>query len=116
MRDVMDGCEKGYEGCIEALEIYVYSIQKYIGAYAAAMNGIDAIVFTAGIGENNVEIREKVLANFGYLGLKTDKRANKSNKTIITSKASKVKALLIHTDEEKVIASDSFKILKAKKR
>jgi acetate kinase len=116
MRDVIEGCEKGYEGCIEALDIFIYAIQKYIGAYAAAMNGIDAIVFTAGIGENNALIREKVLANFSYLGLKTDKRANKANATIITSKTSKVKAMVIHTDEEKVIASDTFEILKAKKK
>ncbi|MFA7257259.1 MAG: acetate kinase, partial [Kiritimatiellales bacterium] len=116
MRDVLEGCEKGYEGCVEALEIFVYSIQKYIGAYAAAMNGVDAIVFTAGIGENVPVVREKVLANFGYLGLKIDKRANKVHKTIITSKISKVKALVIHTDEEKVIASDTFEILKAKKK
>ncbi len=116
MRDVLDGCDKGYEGCIEALDIFVYAIQKYIGAYAAAMNGVDVIVFTAGIGENNALIREKVLANFSYLGLKIDKRANKANKTIISSKISKVKALVIHTDEEKVIASDTFEILKAKKK
>ena len=116
MRDVIDGCEKGYEGCIEALDIFVYAIQKYIGAYAAAMNGVNAIVFTAGIGENVPQVREKVLANFSYLGLKIDKRANKLHKTIITSKISKVKALVIHTDEEKVIASDTFEILKAKKK
>jgi acetate kinase len=116
MRDVTEGVEKGYEGCIEALEIFVYSIQKYIGAYAAAMNGVDAIVFTAGIGENVPIVREKVLANFEFLGLKLDKRANKVHKTIITSITSKVKALVIHTDEEKVIASDTFDILKAKKK
>ena len=116
MRDVIDGCEKGHEGCIEALDIFVYSIQKYIGAYAAAMNGVDAIVFTAGIGENVPQVREKVLANFGFLGLKLDKRANKAQETIITSKLSKVTALVIHTDEEKVIASDTFEILKAKKK
>jgi acetate kinase len=116
MRDVLEGCEKGYEGCIEALDIFIYAIQKYIGAYAAAMDGVDAVVFTAGIGENNALIREKVLANFGYLGLKTDKRANKAHKTVITSKTSKIKALVIHTDEEKVIASDTFELLKAKKK
>lgn len=116
MRDVLDGCEKGYEGCIEALEIFVYAIQKYVGAYAAAMNGVNAIVFTAGIGENVFIVREKVLANFGYLGLKIDKRANKAHKTVITSKISKVKALVIHTDEEKVIASDTFDIIKAQKK
>lgn len=116
MRDVTEGCDKGDEGCIEALEIFIYAIQKYIGAYAAAMNGVDAIVFTAGIGENVARVREMVLSNFGYLGLKIDKRANKAHKTIITSKTSKVKALVIHTDEEKVIASDTFEILKAKKK
>jgi acetate kinase len=116
MRDVTDGCDKGYEGCIEALDIFVYSIQKYIGAYVAAMNGVDVIVFTAGIGENVPRVREMVLSNFGYLGLKIDKRANKVHKTIITSKISKVKAMVIHTDEEKVIASDTFEILKAKKK
>jgi acetate kinase len=116
MRDVIDGCEKGCEGCIEALDIFCYSVQKYIGAYAAVMNGVNAIVFTAGIGENVALIREKVLENFGYLGLKVDKRTNKAHKTIITSKISKVKALVIHTDEEKVIASDTFEILKAKKK
>jgi acetate kinase len=116
MRDVIEGVEKGYEGCIEALDIFVYSIQKYIGAYAAAMNGVNAIVFTAGIGENVPQVRERVLQNFGFLGVKVDKRANKANKTVITTAISKVKALVIHTDEEKVIASDTFDILKAKKK
>ncbi len=116
MRDVIEGVEKGYEGCIEALDIFVYSILKYIGAYAAAMNGVNAIVFTAGIGENVPQVREKVLENFGFLGVKVDKRANKANKTVITTAISKVKALVIHTDEEKVIASDTFDILKAKKK
>lgn len=116
MRDVLDGYAKGQEGCVEALEFFVYAIQKYIGAYVAAMNGVDAIVFTAGIGENNAMIREKILANFEYLGLKIDKRANKANETVFSSKASAVKALAIHTDEEKVIASDAFQILKAKKK
>jgi acetate kinase len=116
MRDVLEGCAKGYEGCIEALDIFIYAIQKYIGAYSAAMNGIDAIVFTAGIGENNSLIREKVLANFSYLGLKIDSRANNANETVITEEDSKVKALVIHTDEEKVIASDTIQILMEKKK
>ncbi|MBM3138488.1 MAG: acetate kinase [Chloroflexi bacterium] len=116
MRDVLDGCEKGNEACWEALEIFIYNIQKYIGAYAAAMNGVDVIVFTAGIGENNPVIREKVLANFSYLGLKLDKRANSANETLITSAASLVKSLVIHTDEEMVIAADTLELIKAKKK
>jgi len=116
MRDILEGYEKGSEGCIEAIDTYVYAIQKYIGAYAAAMNGVNAIVFTAGIGENASLLREKILANFGYLGLRINKRSNAANKTLITSVHSKVKALVIHTDEEKVIASDTFDILQTMKR
>jgi len=116
MRDVIAGCESGSANCLLAFDLFVYAIQKYIGAYAAVMNGVDAIVFTAGIGENVPQVREKVLENFGYIGLKLDKRANNANKAVITSKTSKVKALVLHTDEEKVIASDTFQILKAKKK
>lgn len=116
MRDVVEGYQKGYEGCIEALSIFIYAIQKYIGAYAAAMDGVHAVVFTAGIGENNPLIREKILENFNYLGLKINKRFNNAGEIVITSQSSKVKALVIHTDEEKVIASDTFDILCAKKK
>lgn len=116
MRDVLDGYAKGHEGCIEAMDMFVYGIQKYIGAYMAALNGAHAVVFTAGIGENVPLVREKVLANFGYVGLKINKRSNQANKTVISSKNSKVAALVIHTDEEKVIASDTFDIIKAMKK
>ena len=112
MRDVMDGYRKGYEGCIEAVEKFVYEIQKYIGAYAAAMNGVDCIVFTAGVGENERTIREKILENFCYLGLLFDREANESHGPVITAADSKVTAVVVHTDEEKVIAADTFEILK----
>lgn len=112
MRDVLGECEKGSEICIRAIELFVYSIQKYIGAYIAAMNGVDGVVFTAGIGENNPILRERILENFGFIGLKINKRSNNANKTVISSKASKVMAFVIHTDEEKVIAADTFSILK----
>ncbi|MFA5689058.1 MAG: acetate kinase [Kiritimatiellales bacterium] len=115
MRDVCRGADGGDSNCIEALEFFVYAIQKYVGAYIAALDGVDAIVFTAGIGENAAIIREKILANFGYIGLKLNKRANEANKTLISTAGSKVKALVIHTDEEMVIASDTFEILNAKK-
>ena len=113
MRDIMKGYRKGYEGCIEAIDKFVYEIQKYIGAYVAALNGIDGIIFTAGIGENGRTIRSKVLENFTYLGLKIDDAANEANQTVITTPDSRVAALVIHTDEEKVIASDTFNILNA---
>lgn len=116
MRDVLEGYKLGQEGCIEAIEKFVYEIQKYIGAYTAAMNGVDAIVFTAGIGENVSLVREKILENFGYIGLKIDKRFNNASKTVISARSSKIKVLVIHTDEEKVIAADTVDILKSKKK
>jgi len=113
MRDTMAGYHKGLEGCIQAIDKFVYEVQKYIGAYAAALNGVDGIVFTAGVGENERTVREMILENFSYLGLKMDKAANAANETVITTADSKVAALVIHTDEEKVIASDTFDILNA---
>lgn len=113
MRDTMEGYRKGLEGCTQAIEKFVYEVQKYIGAYAAALNGVDGIVFTAGIGENERTVRKLILENFTYLGLKMDDAANEANETLITAAHSKVAALVIHTDEEKVIAADTFDILNA---
>jgi len=111
MRDVMTGYKEGLEGCTQAVEKFVYEIQKYIGAYAAALNGVDAIVFTAGVGENERTIRGLILENFTYLGLEFDAEANQTHGPMITTATSKVAAIVIHTDEEKVIASDTFDIL-----
>ena len=111
MRDTMAGYRKGLEGCTQAIEKFVYEIQKYIGAYTAALNGVDAIVFTAGIGENERTIRSLILENFCYLGLLLDAEANETHGPVITKADSKVAAIVIHTDEEKVIAKDTFNIL-----
>jgi acetate kinase len=97
-----------------AMDIFIYRIKKYIGAYAAAMGGVDAIVFTAGIGENSSFIREKVCNDMDFLGVELD--AEKNNKTkkqeaILTKNSSKVKVLIIPTNEELVIAIDTAKIV-----
>ena len=84
---------------------------KYIGAYCTALGGIDAIVFTAGIGENSPYIREKILENMKFLGIKISKGSNEKNKTVISSVNSKVKVFVIPTDEELVIAKDTFSIV-----
>jgi acetate kinase len=76
------------------------------------MNGVDCIVFTAGVGENERTIREKILENFCYLGLLFDREANEKHGPVITAADSKVAAVVVHTDEEKVIAADTFEILK----
>ena len=111
MRDITEGVESGDAACIEALEMFVYRIQKYIGSYIAALNGVDAIVFTAGIGENVRHVRRRILANFGYMGITCDSEANEANETVISTADSNVKALVIHTDEELVIARDTYEIL-----
>jgi acetate kinase len=111
MRDITAGVESGDEDCQEALDIFIYRIQKYIGSYIAALNGVDAIVFTAGIGENVRHVRRRILANFGYMGITCDDEANEAGETFISTPDSVVKAMVIHTDEELVIARDTFDII-----
>lgn len=112
MRDISAAIEAGDEDSRLALEMFVYRVQKYIGAYVAALNGVDAIVFTAGIGENVRHVRSGILKNFEFLGVACDDAANQANDTVISTADSKVKALVIHTDEELVIAKDTYDIIK----
>ena len=95
-----------------------YQVQKFIGSYAAAMNGLDAVVFTAGMGENNPELRERVCTNMEYFSIKIDKevnaRAHHQSDTIeLSTPDSKVKVFLIPTNEELMIARDTEEIVKA---
>uniref|UniRef100_UPI0035613346 acetate/propionate family kinase n=1 Tax=Pontiella sp. TaxID=2837462 RepID=UPI0035613346 len=106
MRDNVQGAEEGDADCKLAIEMFCYSIQKYIGSYIAALNGVDCIVFTAGVGENNAMLRETILENFTFLGLEVDQAKNNANETLLTTENSKVTALKIHTNEELVIALD----------
>jgi acetate kinase len=92
--------------------MFCYSIQKFIGSYIAAMNGVDGIVFTAGVGENNPMLRKMILENFGFIGLQIDDERNSDNETIITSEDSKVVGLKIHTNEELVIALDTYNLIR----
>jgi len=110
MREIEEAQEKGDERAILGLNMYHYRIRKYIGAYSAAMNGVDIIVFTGGVGENGPESREEICKGFEYLGLDFDAEANagKRGKEVEISKpGSKVKALVIPTNEELVIANDT---------
>ncbi|MBW2979956.1 acetate kinase [Candidatus Woesearchaeota archaeon] len=95
-----------------ALDVFCYRITKYIGAYAAAMNGVDVVVFTAGVGENAYYLRSRILKNFEYLGLRVDSGKNKRNSSIITKTGSKVIAMVIHTNEELMIAKEVMRVLK----
>ncbi|MEN7972393.1 MAG: acetate kinase [Verrucomicrobiota bacterium] len=111
MRDIVESSKEGDEACLDAIEMFCYRIQKFIGSYAAAMNGVDGIVFTAGVGENNPGLRKQILENFEFLGLKVDDVRNDANETIISTDDSAVVALKIHTNEELVIALDTYGLI-----
>ncbi|GAB6190023.1 acetate kinase [Marinitoga arctica] len=114
MRDIEDNAIEGDPVCRLAFDIYEYRIAKYIGAYAAAMNGVDAIVFTAGVGENSPIMREEIIENYlGYLGITIDKEANniRGEEKIISTSDSKVAAMVIPTNEELMIARDTKEII-----
>ena len=113
-RDVKQAAEDGNERAQLTIEAYVYRIVKYIGAYTAAMNGVDAIVFTAGVGENASVIREKVCDYLGYLGVELDKEKNNnlSGATeFISTDDSKVKVIVLPTNEELAIARETVKLV-----
>jgi acetate kinase len=112
MRDIVESAQAGDESCLEAIEMFCYRIQKFIGSYAAAMNGVDGIIFTAGVGENNPMLRGMILENFEFIGLKVDKARNDANETLISTDDSKVAAFKIHTNEELVIALDTYRLIK----
>ena len=113
MRYVEDAAAKGNERAQLALEMLEQQIVKYIGAYAAEMNGLDAVVFTAGIGENGISLRKAVCERLSFLGLDFDAAANevRGKETEITKAGSKVKAFVIPTDEELMIARDTMAIV-----
>lgn len=115
MQDIISEAEKGNSSAQLALDAYCYRIRKYIGAYAAALGGLDALVFTAGIGENSALVRKKCCENLEFLGIKIDDEKNRqaSSKQAkeISSNGSKVKVLSIPTNEELVIALDTRRII-----
>ena len=112
-RDLNDAANAGDPKAKLVLKKLVYDVTKYIGAYAAVMNGVDLIVFTGGIGENNSRLRRRVCENLSYLGLKFDYEANVATgkDTLISLPDSKVKVAVITTNEELVIARDTMHIV-----
>lgn len=117
MRDVEKAAKEGNEKAILALTMYDYRIKKYIGAYAAVMNGVDTIVFTAGVGENQTSMREGVCEGLDYLGVKLDKELNNTvhgTETVISTPDSRVKVVVVPTDEEIVIARDTKALVENK--
>ena len=114
-RDVGKAADEGNHKAAAALDAFKYRVAKYVGAYAAAMNGVDAIAFTAGVGENDKDIRKSICEDYlGYLGVKIDDDANnvRGKKTVISAPDSKVKVMLIPTNEELMIARETARLLK----
>ena len=113
-RDLEKGYRAGEAPSIRAMNTFAYRVVKYIGAYAAAMNGVDAICFTAGIGENNPFIREMICAYLGYLGIaiNDEENAKRGEETVISTPESRTKVLVIPTNEELAIARETFDLVK----
>ena len=113
-RDLEDGCNKNDKNSVRAVNAFCYRVVKYIGAYAAAMNGVDAICFTAGIGENTAFVRKKIMEHLEYLGIKTDDAANaeRGRELMISTADSSVKVFVIPTNEELEIARQTLSLLK----
>jgi len=113
MRDIEKGIAEGERLAQVAFDMYEYRIRKYIGAYIAAMGGIDALVFTAGIGENTPSLRTKLCQNLSYLGIELDEELNqkRGEPLEISTQGSKVKVFVIPTDEELVIARDTAAVV-----
>ena len=112
-RDLEDAAKEGNHRAELALESFQYNVKKLIGAYAAAMGGVDAIVFTAGVGENDMGTRMAVASGLEFMGVKMDAQANstRGKEAVISASDSKVKVLLIPTDEELMIATDTAEIV-----
>jgi len=114
MRDINADVEAGDQRSIYAHKTFCYRVKKYIGAYAAAMDGVDIIAFTGGIGENGIEQREEILKDLKFFGVDFDPEANqvKGKDAVITKPGSKTVAMVVTTDEELVIATDTYNLTK----
>ena len=115
MRSIEEAYNKGNQKAITATNAYIYRIKKYIGAYTAALGGVDIIVFTGGVGENQASIRSGAVSGMDYLGVKVDDKLNAETRLgkegVISTPDSKVKVVVVCTDEELMIAQDTVNIL-----
>ena len=116
-RDIEGEAEKGNEDCQLALDKFAYEVRKYIGSYAAALGGLDCLVFTAGVGENSASMRARICEGLEYLGVKIDPEKNtiRGKEAIISADDSKVTVWVIPTNEELMIAQDTAELVKAAK-
>ena len=117
MRDIWNAANDGNKKAKLALDMYIYRVKKYVGSYAAAMGGVDIVIFTGGVGENDFDVRAGVCENMEFMGIDFDSEKNqglKSKDTILTKPNSKVKVMTVCTNEELVIALDTLDIINKK--
>lgn len=115
MREVTEAMVDGDKNAKLAFDMYAYRVKKYIGAYAAAMNGVDTIVFTAGVGENSVALRKAICEGISFLGIELDEERNaerRKDTREITTDGSRIKVLVVPTNEELLIARDTYNLVK----
>ena len=117
-RDLTAGAESGNEDCKLALDKFYYEVAKYVGAYTAALNGIDMLTFTAGVGENDADARAAICAYLGFMGVKIDAEKNKlrGQEVKISTEDSAVQVWVIPTNEELMIAQDTAELVNAAKK
>lgn len=115
-RDVINAAENGNDRAKLALEMFDYKVKKYIGSYTAAMNGCDILIFTGGIGENSIDIRERICSEMDWLGIEIDEEKNnvRGKLNVISKEQSRTKIMVVPTDEELMIALDTQEIIDAK--
>ena len=113
-RDLEGAAEKGNKRAALAIEVFEYRVRKMIGEYAAAMGGVDAVIFTAGVGENSPELREEFVKGLEFMGITIDPEKNKvrGEERIVSKDGAPVKVLVIPTNEELMIAMDTMEIVK----
>jgi acetate kinase len=114
MRNIEEAAAQGNERAKIALEMFAYRVKKYIGSYAAALGGVDILIFTGGIGENDTETRRKILANMEFLGIELNEEMmdKRGQEITLSTKNSKVKVLVVPTQEELMIAADTYELVK----
>lgn len=110
-RDLDEAKDNGHKRAIKALESFAYSVKKYIGAYVAALGGLDILVFTAGIGENNYKARKEITSGLEFMGISIDDEKNINNQTDISAEGSRVRTLVVPTNEELAIAIDTMALV-----
>ena len=111
MRDLRKAAGEGNKRARLAIDIFVEGVRNYIGAYAIQLGGVDAIAFTAGIGENDAETRKEILSGLSFMGIEMDEEKNKRNESEISAEGSKVKIFIIKADEESVVADNAYKLV-----